>query len=166
MSRTSRASSDSLPTRAMADGLANLALRNVGPGGVAEAPADDAADADNDPAGDIGGRHAEKQSLWPVEHAVNEAADQDEDQGFIRLVEVDALEAVVAPGAYHEETQQGEQAEPEDGERPPGERLAIEGENHCADHGGGGGDGQADEVFAVGASGVFGDGVLLNIEPR
>src|SRR5436853_7664824 len=110
MSRTSRASSDSLPTRAMADGLANLALRNVARCGVAEAPPDDAADADDDPARDVGGRHAEKQSLRPVEHAVNQSADQDEDQGFIGLVEVDALEAVVAPGAHHQETQQCEQA--------------------------------------------------------
>src|ERR1039458_1994964 len=147
-SRISRASRDSLATRAT-DGVSGMGLRRG-----FEAAAEDAAEANENAAGDIGGGHGEKEKLGVVEDAVDESADENDDERRVGFGEADAFEAVVAPGADHEEAEQKEETEPGDGERPPGDGFGAGSPDDGGDHGGGGGDGEADEIFAVGAAGI------------
>src|ERR1035438_2926871 len=117
MSRTSRANRESLPIRATVGSLGNLDLRGWVRG--FQTAAQDAADTDRDAAGHVSCRQREQQKLRPVRHPVNEPGDQDDDERRIGFTETDPLEAVVAPGAHHEETEQRQQQQPGHGERPP-----------------------------------------------
>src|SRR5215471_12109643 len=141
MSRISRARRESLPIRAMVKRESpNLMLRGVRWRCMAKAASQDASDTDGDAAGDVCGGHDQQQRLRKVPHAGDECAQQNEDQRRVRLGKIDALEAVVAPGADHEETEQTEQREPGDAQRPQGDGVAITGEYHGSHQCGRGGD--------------------------
>src|SRR5471032_2297918 len=106
MSRISRATKDSLPMRTTGPRLAKAGLQRGGRRSAVHAPPDDSADADEDSAGHVGGRHPQQERLRVVPDAVNHSGQQDQEQRLVRLVEIDAFEAVIAPGADHQKTQQ------------------------------------------------------------
>src|SRR6266850_1787454 len=103
ISRISRPSSVSLPTRAIVSIfdslLANLVLRVPRGRNRTQAAPHNAGDADDDSAGDIGAGHSQQDRLRVVPDEINQAAQPDHDHKRARAMQVDVLEAVIAPRA-------------------------------------------------------------------
>src|SRR5579872_2190269 len=107
MSRTSRASRDSLPTSAMTDSLANRVLRRGRrPGCVAETPPQHASDPNQNSAPDIRYRQHQERDFGIIPDGIDQAAQQNNNQRRVSLVEVDPLEAVITPRAHHQKAEE------------------------------------------------------------
>src|SRR5579871_5300359 len=134
ISRISRPSRESLPTRAkVVECSANSLLRRRGGCGANLAP-QNASQSNHDAASHITDREREQYRLRPDPHRVNERAGQNDNQRSVRFAETDSLEAVITPGAHHQEPQQQEQHQPQRGHPPRGQRLSIRGKHHGAHH--------------------------------
>src|SRR5258708_11844144 len=107
MSRISRPSSVSLPTRAIVSIfdslLANLALRVPRGRNRTQAAPHDAGDPDDNPAADIETGKNQQDRLRAMPDEVNQAAQPDHDHKRARAIQINVLKAVVAPRADHEE---------------------------------------------------------------
>src|SRR6516162_3523470 len=124
MSRISRPSSDSLPTRATVARLTNLMLRLLRRG-VPETPPHDPSNANHDAAAHIRRGQQHQYRLRVVPHRINQPAQQDDDERRVSLVQVDPLEAVIAPGADHQKAEQQQQGQPGYRGRPPDQGLRV-----------------------------------------
>src|SRR6266566_3843065 len=169
-SRISRPMSDSLPTSATVPvfGIlsANLVLRVWRRRSRMQAAPHDAADPDDDSTGDIGGGQGQQHRLRVIPDEIDQTAQRDHHQPRARTEQIDVLETVIAPGADHEEGEQGQQHQPDHGKRPIMDGRTAERVHHGGDHPGPRGNRQADEVLAVGPTGILRHRILLYVEAR
>ena len=79
---------------------------------MAEAATHHAADADDDAAGHIGGGHRHQERLAEIPDAIDECAQQNQDERRARFIELEPLEAVVSPRAHHQKSCQANHPQP------------------------------------------------------